>query len=68
MKVEFDLPEQTLKDFIDAVDCYLEECGYGHCEYMDEADIENMKMNNEDLALAATQVGQAIHKNLEGSK
>lgn len=65
MKVEFDLPKQTLKDFIEAVNCFLEECGYGYCEYMDEVDIENMKMNGEDLALAAVQVGQVIHKKLE---
>ena len=62
MRVEFDLPELTLRRCIDVINSYLEECEAPtiHCQWLDEEETEEMK--DLELALAAAQVGNAIHK------
>lgn len=62
MKVTFEMDEQTLRDAIDAINCYLEMCDSPiiHCEGLDEEDKEDLE--GLELCFAAALVGDEIHK------
>lgn len=64
MKVEFDLPEKTLRKFLDAVDDYLEyhECS-AYYERLNDEDIEELKEADvSGTIFAIAQMGHIVHK------
>lgn len=61
MKVEFDLPEQTLRNFLEAVNDYLEmgDCAVIYERFNDE---DKKELEGLDCAMAAAQIGHIVHK------
>lgn len=62
MKVTFEMNEETLRDAVKAINCYLEMCDspITHCEGLDEQDKEDLE--GLELCFAAALVGDEIHK------
>lgn len=62
MKVTFEMDEQTLRNAIDAINCYLEMCDSPviQCEGLNDRDKKDLE--GFELCLAAALVGDEIHK------
>lgn len=60
MRIELNLPEEILRNAIDAINCYLEECEAPHCDHLTLEDLDAME--DLELAYAAALVGNKIHK------
>ena len=60
MRIELNLPEEILRNAIDAIDSYLGECEMPYCEHITSEDLDEME--DLELAYAAALVGNQIHK------
>ena len=62
MKVNFEMDEETLRNAIDAINCYLEMCDSPtiFCQGRTEEDKEEME--DLELCLAVALVGDELHK------
>ena len=66
MRIELVFPEEILRNAIDAIDSYLDECGMPYCEHITSEDLEEME--DLELAYAAALVGNKIYKAILGAQ